>query len=166
MLSDIISDIVWARTGNSLFVTTNGISNLIKVYKLCGSLDGSLKLSDTVNIMNVHLDILLSVWPKSFLTCRNGLRDIVVHMYSIGYCKEEGDYYNLLYHVVILNLSFASLHKRKKFLFNLHGSPFLLSVPFEDIFPDDVANDWHSFLKLHCMSMSDIFSWLVNVVII
>lgn len=51
---------------------------------------------------------------------------------------EKGNNYNLLYYVIILNLSFASLHK-KMFCFLLHGSPFLLSVPFEDIFQDDVA---------------------------
>lgn len=46
-------------------------------------------------------------------------------------------------------------NKTKTLFFLLHGSPFLLSVPFEDIFQDDVAIDLHSFLKLH--SMSDIF---------
>lgn len=55
-------------------------------------------------------------------------------------------------------LEFCFLAQRKKkFCFLLHGLPFLLSVPFEDIFQDDVAIDLHSFLKLHSMSMSDIF---------
>lgn len=87
-------------------------------------------------------------------------------MYGIQYCNEEGialrweNNYNLLYYVIILNLSFASLHTKKKtttFCFLLHGSHFLLSVPFEDIFQDDVAIDLQ-FFKVHSMSMSDIFS--------
>lgn len=52
-----------------------------------------------------------------------------------------------MYYVIIQNLSFASLHK-KKLCFFLHGSPLLLSVPFEDIFQDDVAIDLQ-FLKVH-----------------
>ena len=78
----------------------------------------------------------------------------------------KGETNNLLYYVINLNLSFASLHKKNDFLFLLHGSHFLLSVPFEDIFPDDVALDLHSFLEVRSMSTSDIFSRLVNVVII
>lgn len=79
-------------------------------------------------------------------------------MYSIQYCNEEGivergNNYNLLYYVIILNLSFASLHTKKTtFCFLLHGSPFLLSVPFEDIFQDDVAIDLHSYILCLCLT--------------
>lgn len=107
---------------------------------------------------------------KGFLTlnCCNWLRCVVTHVTQWRWhCSGRGNNYNLLYYV-ILNLSFASLHKKntKHFVSFLHGSPFLLSVPFEDIFQDDVAIDLHSFLKVRSMSTSDIFSWLVNVVII
>lgn len=57
-------------------------------------------------------------------------------------------------------LEFCFLAHKKTtttFCFLLHGSHFLLSVPFEDIFQDDVAIDLQ-FFKVHSMSMSDIFS--------
>lgn len=120
--------------------------------------------------MNVQLDISLSLWHKNaFMNLNrfNWLRYAVIHMYSIQYCNEEGIVCRggeTLQSAVFILLSFA--HTKKKFCFLLHGSPFLLSVPFEDVFQDDVAIDLHSFLMLHSMSMSDISSRLVNVVII
>lgn len=39
-----------------------------------------------------------------------------------------------------LEFCFLAQKKTKHFVSFLHGSPFLLSVPFEDIFQDDVAN--------------------------
>lgn len=46
---------------------------------------------------------------------------------------KRGNDYNLLYYVMILNLSFASLHKKEVFI-SFAWFTFLLSVPFEDIF--------------------------------
>lgn len=68
MLSEINSDIVreHAQETHSL-VQKCWISDLIEAYRLrivFKSPDGSRKLSNTVNIMNVQLDISLSVWPK------------------------------------------------------------------------------------------------------
>jgi len=48
------------------------------------------------------------------------LRYVGTHMYSIGYCNEDGvvqgkgNDYILLYYVITPNLSFASLHKNKQ----------------------------------------------------
>lgn len=67
-----------------------------------------------------------------FLSGQKGLLNLcnllcVRHAYSVQYCNEDGSIlrwennYNLLYYVIILNLSFASLHKTP-FYFLLHGS--------------------------------------------
>lgn len=48
-------------------------------------------------------------------------------------------------------------YTKEDFVSFLHGSPSLLSVPFEDVLQDDVASiSLHRFLMIH--SMSDIFS--------
>lgn len=53
----------------------------------------------------------------------NWLRHVVTHVHSILYCNkkgrcfERGNNYNLMYYVIIQNLSFASLHKKKTTLF-------------------------------------------------
>lgn len=63
-----------------------------------------------------------------------------------GHCFQRGNNYNLMYYVIILNLSFASLHK-KKVLFPFAWSHLLLSVPFEGIFRDNLAIDLRCFLE-------------------
>lgn len=67
--------------------------------------------------------------------------------------------------MLILRVSFAHTKVFCFFVFLLHESAILLSVPFEDIFQSGFARDLQPY-GLPCMSVSDKFSRLVNVVII
>lgn len=67
MLSEIISDIVCEHAQETHFFVQNTRSAVFLKptgYKLFLNPESSLKLSNTVNMMNVQLDISLSVWPK------------------------------------------------------------------------------------------------------
>lgn len=84
-------------------------------------------------------------------------------MYSILYCNEEGTVLEgkQLQSAVLCNYSklefcFLAQKKQTTFCFLLHGPPFLLSVPFGDIFQDNVATDLHSFWR-YSLCLSDIF---------
>lgn len=122
----------WACTGDSLFGAKDWISNLIEAYRLPIVVEAQIALwisnIKTVNIMNVQLDISLSLWHKNaFMNLNrfNWLRYAVIHMYSIQYCNEEGIVCRggeTLQSAVFILLSFA--HTQKSFVSFCMVHPF------------------------------------------